>query len=165
MKAAAFICMMLIALEGQAKQYQPSPKVLEQMMEIELERYQHKFGGPEKIAHKEEEVHHELNLAQSESLVEATIDQVSEKTEKPYLKRNISNAYGARAGYIANTLQNSSEYIHYILLWAVVFSAVVFALNKITKESQGKKSAAQKIEEAFTDSYSELAAPKSNSEV
>ena len=135
MRATAFICAMLFAMGSQAaKQYQPSGKVLEQMMEIELERYQHKFGGPEKIDHHEAEASHEISLAQTESLLEATIDQVQEPA-KPYLKRNISNVYGARAGYIANTLQNSSEYVHYILLWAVVFSAILFALTKITKES------------------------------
>ena len=43
-KFIAFVAL-LLALSATAKrQYQPSQKVLDQMMEIELQRYQHKFN-------------------------------------------------------------------------------------------------------------------------
>ena len=42
--------------------------------------------------------------------------------------KRISNVYGARGGYIANALSNVA--IHYFLLWAAVFVAVILLLNK-----------------------------------
>ena len=48
----------------------------------------------------------------------------SEATES----KRISNVYGARGGYIANALSNVA--IHYFLLWAAVFVAVILLINK-----------------------------------
>ena len=54
------------------KQYQPSEKVLNQMMEIELERYQNKFHTEEKQKAKHELslAQTELNLVQTESIID-----------------------------------------------------------------------------------------------
>ena len=96
------------------------------MMEIELERYQQKFKTEEKNLAK-----HEISLAQTASIIEATGSTAlgtTENGEKTTENARISNAFGARGAYIANTLSNVA--IHYFLLWAAVFVAVIVLLNK-----------------------------------
>ena len=71
---------------------------------------------------------------------------VADKEEK-----KIKSNFGARGAHIAYTLQHDSEYIHYFLLWAVVFSAIIFGLNRLI-QSRGlekKTKAAKSVEEAF----------------
>ena len=91
-------------------------------MEIELERYQQKFKTEEKQLAK-----HEISLAQTASIIEATAFG-TENGEKTTENARISNVFGARGAYIANTLSNVA--IHYFLLWAAVFVAVIVLLNK-----------------------------------
>ena len=67
-------------------------------------------------------------------------------------EKKIKSNFGARGAHIAHTLMNDSEYIHYILLWAVVFSALLFGTNRIYQNClRDKKAKASKnIEEAFS---------------
>ena len=66
--------------------------------------------------------------------------------------KKIKSNFGARGAHIAHTLMNDSEYIHYMLLWAVVFSAFLFGTNKVYQNClRDKKAKASKnIEEAFS---------------
>ena len=67
-------------------------------------------------------------------------------------EKKIKSNFGARGAHIAYTLLNDNEYIHYFLLWAVVFSAILFGMNKIIQNCvRDKKAKASKnIEEAFS---------------
>lgn len=84
------------------KQYQPSEKVLNKMMEIELERYQNMFGGEEKQRAK-----HEISLSQTASIIEASAGYFQESdqpVQETKTKKRISSVFNARGTYIANTL-------------------------------------------------------------
>ena len=93
------------------------------MMEIELERYQQKFKTEEKQVAK-----HEISLAQTASIIEASSSAFEDAATSVTENKRINNAFGARGAYIANTLSNVA--IHYFLLWAAVFIAVILLLNK-----------------------------------
>ena len=82
------------------KQYQPSEKVLNQMMEIELERYQNKFKTEE-----HEKAKHQLNLVQTESIIDVSASILEDAYSGGYeATKRINAAFGARGAYIAEAL-------------------------------------------------------------
>ena len=96
------------------------------MMEIELDRYQNKFKTEEKQKAK-----HELSLAQTASIVEASSSILAEQTEAHQSteeKKRISDIFGARGAYIANALSNVA--IHQFLILAAIFTAMVLLLSR-----------------------------------
>ena len=175
--------LLFLALATEAKkEYKPSQKVLEKMADIELERYQRKFNYPMKHSAAERRAKNQeqsdlsnISLAQGASIMEATLDQIanSKKDEQEIggVKR-INKVYGARSSYIANTLLTDDEYLNCFLIWALVFGAVIYGLNKIMKANLQAKPASKAIErlEAFSEteesaSYNHMPAPKSLSEI
>lgn len=173
MKSALSVILFLGLSVEAKKEYQPSQRVLEKMGEIELERYQHKFNYPMKHHKPEEDLHNHVSLAQGASLVEATLDQVATPTKKSEegVKR-VNKVYGARSSYIANALLSDDEYLNCFVIWAAVFTVIIYGLNKLMKASLQTKSANKAVErlEAFSlpaesTGYKEMPAPKSLSDV
>lgn len=85
-------------------------------------------------------------------MLEAFVETaISEPTNMEDARLN--KVYGARGSHIANTLLTDSEYLHYFLIWIVVFAAVIFSLHKIMKSTMTTKQSNQarkELERAFS---------------
>lgn len=106
--------------------------------------------------------------------MEATLDQVTSEGKTPEggdVKR-INKVYGARSSYIATALLTDDEYLNCFVVWAFVFTTVIYGLHRVMKSNLQTKSASKTVErlEAFSvteesTGYNQMAAPKSLSDI
>ena len=163
MKAAVSLLFLLafaINLSEAKRQYQPSEKVLNQMMEIELERYQHQFS------HVPKRKTEETDAEDDPKLLGLSQDQDTQK-EKSILEVYLpSIPLKLIEGPITTT---------YVAVWVLIYGILIAILYRVMKHSKKNQEAAKqksieeyaqnpsssKVENVFNSAveefYSELA--------
>ena len=110
-----------------------------------------------------------MSFVQGETFVEATLEtSEGASADASTGDKRINKVYGARGSYIANTLLTDSEYINYVLVWAVVFTILIIGARRIMQTALEQKQVRDKLDQAFdvpVETYAQMPNPKSNSEL